>query len=196
MAHLYLVRHGRAAAGWDTAVDPPLDEQGRAQASATATRLRKEIGRDGRGIDELDNVTSPLLRCRETAEAFTVAGGRAARVEPRIAEIPSPVGIAMADRITWLRRAMQGSWGELVDREGNIYRMFHDELLEWARSIRFDTVAFSHFVAINAIIGAALDDDRLVIRGLDNASVTIIEVMQDGSLTLLEGGHEADTLIR
>ena len=54
---------------------------------------------------------------------------------------------------------------------------------------------FSHFVAINAAIGAAIGDDRLVIRSLDNCSVTVIDVV-DGRLHLVEGGHEADTLIR
>ena len=58
-----------------------------------------------------------------------------------------------------------------------------------------DTVVFSHFVAINAVIGAAIGNDRLVIRSLDNCSVTIIDIT-DGRLVLVEGGEEADTLIR
>jgi broad specificity phosphatase PhoE len=57
------------------------------------------------------------------------------------------------------------------------------------------TVVVSHFVAINAAIGAALDDDRLLVRSLDNCSVTVVDVVA-GSLRLVEGGHEADTLIR
>ena len=43
-----------------------------------------------------------------------------------------------------------------------------------------DTVVFSHFVAINAVIGAALGDDRLVIRSLDNCSVTVVDVSTVG----------------
>ena len=39
-----------------------------------------------------------------------------------------------------------------------------------------DTVVFSHFVAINAVIGACVGDDRLVIRSLDNCSVTVVDV--------------------
>jgi len=35
-----------------------------------------------------------------------------------------------------------------------------------------------------------------VIRSVDNASVTVIGVDASGSLTLLEGGAEANTLIR
>ena len=56
-------------------------------------------------------------------------------------------------------------------------------------------MVFSHFIAINAVIGVALGDDRLVIRSLDNCSVTVIDVV-DGLPVLVEGGHEADTLIR
>ena len=54
---------------------------------------------------------------------------------------------------------------------------------------------FCHFVAINAAIGAAIDDDDLVIHSLDNCSVTVVDVV-DRVFQLVEGGHEADTLIR
>ena len=54
---------------------------------------------------------------------------------------------------------------------------------------------FSHFIAINAAIGAATGDDRLLVRSLDNCSVTIFDVV-GGALQLVESGHEADTLIR
>jgi hypothetical protein len=37
--------------------------------------------------------------------------------------------------------------------------------------------------------------DELVIRRLDNCSITVMEVV-GGQLHLVEGGHEADTLIR
>ncbi|MFM8418473.1 MAG: hypothetical protein ACKOAT_13440, partial [Actinomycetota bacterium] len=119
-----------------------------------------------------------------------------------IAEIPSPDGVDMADRVTWLRRAMQGTWAELVARDGDAYAKFRNELLAWARAVRRDTIAFSHFVAINALIGAATGDDRLVIRSVDNASITVLGVTADAdggsgtSLSLLEGGAEANTLIR
>ena len=63
------------------------------------------------------------------------------------------------------------------------------------RSRDADAVVFSHFIAINAAIGLAIGDDRLVIRSLDNCSVTTIDVTR-GKLHLVEGGHEADTLIR
>jgi broad specificity phosphatase PhoE len=56
-------------------------------------------------------------------------------------------------------------------------------------------VIFSHFIAINAAIGAATNDDRVVIGHLDNCSVSVFEASDEG-LSLVEMGGEADTLIR
>jgi broad specificity phosphatase PhoE len=183
MTRLHLVRHGRAAAGWDTDVDPGLDGLGRHQADELAARLAP-LGR--RAV-----VTSPLRRCRETATPLCAAWGVTPRVEPGVAEIPSPEGIAIADRVEWLRTAMAGTWTALGPR----YTAFRDGVVATLVATGADAVVFSHFVAINAAIGAALDDDRLVIRRLDNCSVTVFDVV-DGQLHLVEGGHEADTLIR
>jgi broad specificity phosphatase PhoE len=176
-----LVRHGRAAAGWDTDLDPDLDEVGRAQAEAVAEALPPAA----------TIVTSPLLRCRSTAERFADRTGLEPVVEPAVAEIPSPEGVDIADRVDWLRAAMVGTWESLGER----YTAYRDQVVAVVRSLPPDTVVFSHFVAINAVIGACLGDDRLVIRSLDNCSVTTVLVEGD-RLTLVEGGHEADTLIR
>ena len=98
----------------------------------------------------------------------------------------------MADRVEWLRAAMAGTWSAL----GAPYTAFRDGVVAAVAGLGEDTVVCSHFIAINAVIGAAVGDDRLVIRSLDNCSVTVVDVAADGGLTLVEGGHEADTLIR
>ena len=183
MTRLYLVRHGRAAAGWDTDPDPGLDEIGRQQAAAVALRLAP--------LGPVAVLSSPLRRCRETAAALTEMWDVEARIEPAVGEIPSPEGVEMADRVDWLRAAMGGAWRDLGPR----YAAFRDRLLGTLAGLEADAVVFSHFVAINAAIGASLGDDRLVIRSLDNCSVTIVDHL-DGMLHLVESGHEADTLIR
>jgi broad specificity phosphatase PhoE len=183
VTRIYLVRHGRAAAGWNTDPDPGLDDLGRHQAAEMTARLSP--------LGPLDLVTSPLLRCQETAVGLAAAWGLVPRVEPGVAEIPSPEGVAMADRVEWLRIAMAGTWSAMGPR----YTAFRDGVADALRTMPNDTVVTSHFVAINAALGAAIGDDRLVIRSLDNCSVTVIDVL-DGELHLVEGGHEADTLIR
>ena len=45
------------------------------------------------------------------------------------------------------------------------------------------------------MIGACIGDDRLVLRSLDNTSVTVVEADAAGP-GARRGGHEADTLIR
>ncbi len=184
MTRVYLVRHGRAAAGWDTDPDPALDAEGRAQALAVTAHLRP--------LGPLHLVTSPLLRCRQTAFPLETVWGVSAAVEPAVAEIPSPEGVAMVDRVEWLKDVMRGTWAALGPR----YTDYRDLVLATVASMPTDTVICSHFVAINAVIGAALGDDQLVIRSLDNCSVTVVEFAPDRGLRLLEGGHEADTLIR
>jgi probable phosphomutase (TIGR03848 family) len=71
-----LVRHGLTAptgavlSGWTPGI--PLDERGREQAAALAARLAPVH------LDAI--ITSPLQRCRETAEAVAAVGDRAPQV--------------------------------------------------------------------------------------------------------------------
>lgn len=184
MVRVHLIRHGRAAAGWDTDPDPGLDELGRAQAEATARSLE--------ALGPLAVVTSPLRRCRETAAPLAAAWGITPVVEPDVAEIPSPEGIPMGERVAWLRQAVGGTWSALGPR----YTAYRDAVVAKVASFSADTVVVSHFVAINAVIGACLGDDRILIRSLDNCSRTIVDVSPGGVLVLVEGGAEAETSIR
>ena len=184
MTRIHLVRHGRAAAGWDTDLDPGLDDIGRRQADEAAATLSV--------LAPCALVSSPLRRCRETAVPLAERWASAVTIESRVAEIPSPEGVPMGERVDWLRAAMQGTWADL----GLRYTTFRDGIVAALAELPSDAVVFSHFVAINAVIGAALGDDRLVIRSLDNCSITVVEIGPDGGVHLVAGGHEADTLIR
>ncbi len=187
MARIHLVRHGRATAGWDVDPDPDLDDLGRQQARTVTDRLE--------ALGPRPLLTSPLRRCRRTAEPLAAIWGVDVGIEPAVAEIPSPPGVEMAERVTWLRAAMAGSWTDL----GSRYATYRDQVIASIAALPGDTVVFSHFIAINVVIGAALGRDDLVIRSLDNCSVTIVDTSwaATGSMIdLVESGHEADTLIR
>lgn len=187
-----LVRHGRAAAGWDTAIDPDLDDLGRSQAETVAHKLDLKFLDLKFIATPVEIITSPLLRCQQTAAAFARRRHVVPRVCNEVAEIPSPDGVVMSARIDWLRGAMQGTWADL----GSNYVAFRNNTVEFVRAIKSDTVIFSHFIAINAVIGAITGDDRLVIRRLDNCSITLVGRDSSGQLHIVEDGHEADTLIR
>jgi broad specificity phosphatase PhoE len=187
VSRIYMVRHGRAAAGWNVDPDPGLDDVGRAQALKVATRLS--------ALGPLPVVSSPLLRCQQTAFPLATAWKKDVRIESLVGEIPSPVGYALEDRVEWLRDAMAGTWEQVAQSSGAHYRTYREDVAQFVQSLREDTVISSHFIAINAAIGAATNDDRVVIGHLDNCSVSVFEASDEG-LSLVEMGGEADTLIR
>src|SRR5687768_2271124 len=110
MPRLYLIRHGKPAAAWDgTDDDPGLDETGRAQAEAARDWLLAlpPAERPKRVV------SSPLRRCRETAEPTAEALGVEIEIDPIVGEIPTPAALAAHERGPWLQRAFQGFWAEI-----------------------------------------------------------------------------------
>ena len=85
---VHLVRHGRAAAGWDDDPDPPLDDVGRAAGRAVAERAgRADPGGRRRSCQPAAALPArPRRRSRR-------AGARTCEIEPLVAEIPSPEGV-------------------------------------------------------------------------------------------------------
>jgi broad specificity phosphatase PhoE len=177
MNRLYMVRHGRAAAGFADSMDPGLDELGRMQAESVAGQLSS--------LDPMALVTSPLARARQTAMPLARMWKREPQIEPRVGEIPSPPGMRLEDRTDWLRTLMHASW----PGSGTELLSWREALIAALLAQTRDTVIFSHFLAINAAMGAAMGDDRIRLFSPDNCSVTVFEVT-NGTLQLAEKGRE------
>jgi broad specificity phosphatase PhoE len=192
MGKIYMVRHGKAAAGWDGDADPGLDVTGHAQAEAVAQDLAARL------TSPVTVYTSPLQRCRETAMPLATMWQTQAIVEPRVAEIPSPIEDLVA-RTEWLRRVMAGSWAELSsdpESAGIDFARWQSDVVAALVTLGTsqDIVVFSHFIALNAAFCAATGADQIVAFRPDNCSVSVFET--DGTaLTLLTQGHEADTQV-
>jgi broad specificity phosphatase PhoE len=184
VTRLILVRHGRAAGGWDDDLDPGLDDLGRAQAEAMADLVAP--------LGPLPMLVSPLRRTRETAAPLERRWGTTATIDVAVGEVPSPHDVPMRQRTTWLREAMSGTWAEI----GEEYVRWRDGVVARLLAVEADTVVVSHFIAINAAIGAAVGSDQIVVAALDNCSRTVIDVVE-GRMLLVEQGSEApDTLVR
>ncbi|MEZ5894705.1 MAG: histidine phosphatase family protein [Parvularculaceae bacterium] len=179
---LYLVRHGEATSKWTEADDPGLSDLGRAQANGAASLLS--------AFGPLPVKSSPLLRARETAAPLSARWKSSVDIIPAVSEIPSP-GIERAERQRWLLQVMAGGWGaaggELLDWRAG--------LIETLQAQKEDCVIFSHFVAINAAVGAASGIDDVISFRPDNGSITILET-DGGALHLIERGREAETAVR
>lgn len=181
MVRLYLVRHGKAVAAFSEAPNPGLDATGVAQAEAMAERLAP--------LGPLPIITSPLKRTRETAAPLEQRWRFTARIVAAVGEIPSPMEQPAA-RGAWLRGVMAGVWSEQPDELQAWRRGVADALLALERP----TVVVTHFVAINAAVGIAESDDRVIGFHPDNCSVTVLDV-EDGALRVVRRGAERATQV-
>ncbi len=177
MAKIHLVRHGQAAAGFGAHRDPGLSDLVWSQAEAVADMLA--------ALGPLAVFSSPLARAYETAQPLAARWQVEIATEPRIAEIPSPSEDLEA-RSAWLREAMQGTWRDL----GASYVAWRDDVARCLLEAEADCVMFSHYIAINAAVGAAQSDDRLLVFSPDNCSVTTLD-NSDGLLTVVSLGRTA-----
>ena len=73
-------------------------------------------------------------------------------------------------------------------------QVWRQDLLAAVRSLVEDTVVFSHFIAINTLVGHALLDNRVTIFLPDNASITSLKI-EATSIELIQMGTEMPTLI-
>lgn len=181
LVQLYLIRHGRPSAGFAEAVDPGLDEMGRSQADAVAQELAP--------LGPLSLVTSPLRRARDTATPFESLWKVSARIEPAVAEIPTPMSDPQA-RSTWLRAAMHGRWSDLPEAQ----QRWRDQLVATLIGFNTSTVVTTHFIAINVAVGMATGDARMICCEPDHCSYTVLEV-RDHRLYLASLGRQRATQI-
>lgn len=182
MTKVFLVRHGKAAAGWSEDRDPGLDPDGIRQAQQAAAKLEEH--------GPMDILVSPLKRTLETVRPFEEAWSGSAVVEPLVAEVPSPIEDLEA-RGKWLQGFMGGTWqGQSAELQA-----WRAGLLKIVNSVESDTLIVSHFVAINVIVGAISNSDRVISFRPDYCSCTVLEV-NDGTASIISLGREQITIVR
>lgn len=178
MARIYLVRHGKAEAGFGENMDPALDATGRAQAEAVGEKLK--------GKGPLAILSSPLRRAQETAAPLARHWAKTPVIFHPVAEIPSPRGMGLEERVVWLRKVMGGSWRDVTPE----LAQWREDCIASVAALKEETVIFSHYIAINVLVGGATKNDLVTSCSPENCSVTIFET--DGkALKLIELGSEA-----
>ncbi len=185
MAKLYLVRHAKAAASFAEAADPGLSEEGREHAVDMALKLEP--------LGPLPILASPLQRAQETAAPLANRWGSVAEISAAVSEIPTPPDVAsqgLEARGAWLKQAAGQRFGD----QPGMLRAWRQGVVGLLLSCRADMVIVTHFMVINAAMGAALKDDRLVLFQPDYCSCTVFD-NTGGSLRLIERGAEAATRV-
>jgi broad specificity phosphatase PhoE len=189
MPKLYLVRHAKPAGAWGEDPDPGIDGTGLEQSRTTASGLAT-------AVPPLTILSSPMRRCRETAQPLEQMWQRSAKVFAPVAEIPAPALDAQGRR-EWLNRGMQGTWSALQASSppgSPDYLAWRQALLNSLAGIESDSIIFTHFIAINAVVAAARNSNKVVCFRPDHASVTLVEVGNSG-FKLIALGREAETSV-
>ncbi len=174
MTRLVLVRHGKPDGTWGRDPDPGLDATGEGQAREVADALGP--------IGPLPVIVSPLRRTRETAVPLAERWGVTPIVEAGVGELVAPAA-PVPDHATWLHTLMSGRGQDAPEIVGP----FRNRVLGAIRAIAEDSVIVTHFLAINAVVGAAVGDDRVVLFAPAHCSRTTVELI-DGELRVVELG--------
>ncbi len=177
---IYLIRHAEPAGAYGAHANPGLTELGTRQAFAAAEDLAKAGAKWA--------VTSPLARSRETAAQFEKLMETHARIETGVGEVATPKGIE--DRAGWLRGVMTGNW---ADADASL-TPWRQSVLAAVEKMPDETAVFSHFVAINVIVGLLTHDDRVVVFKPGHASITKLARV-GGKLKIVALGSEAATVV-
>jgi broad specificity phosphatase PhoE len=194
MSRIYMIRHGKAAAGWDGEADPGLDALGLQQAEAVAGEVMKLIDAPAPVF------SSPLKRCQETALPLALQWGVTPQIETGVGEVPPPLE-DLTERTDWLRRVMAGSWDGLFNDEvsiasGENFKAWYDgvpEALHRLGQMGEHVVVFSHFIALNVAYCEATGAQDVVSFAPANCSLSIFET--DGqNLSLISQGEETEDM--
>jgi broad specificity phosphatase PhoE len=174
MARVFLIRHGEPSAHWsEGANDPGLSARGHEQAEAAGASLVSATPLV---------ISSPLVRCQETASPLARMLGVSPLIEPRVAEVPAP---DMADRTGWLQAMFPGAVS--FDAPERRWEECGAEILAWRAGVvaalsalDADTAVFTHFIAINAAVSAALSSSNNIVFHPAHASVS--ELANEGGV--------------
>ncbi|MEQ3695784.1 MAG: histidine phosphatase family protein [Pseudomonadales bacterium] len=177
MPKLYVVRHGQPASEWNQDPDPGLSTLGQSQASEVAMTLST--------LSCQDVVSSPMARAAETAAISTL--DHSIRTEQTIREIPS-YWVLSSQRKNWLDRVLRSNWEDLEPE----IKVWRESLIHWASTIEHNTLAFSHFVVINALIATATDSEKVVNALPDHCAIAEFDVI-DGQLHFVGIDRELDS---
>ena len=175
MIKIYLVRHGEASEGW-TSQDPPLSELGKSQAKSLMTFVDSIF--DKNSTNNTNVISSPLTRCKETASLALKKKYLEISINNNFRELPSPT-LDLKKRVDWLRRILPLTWPELLkDKEtmesGVNFTQWKENIMNNIYSLKKDTIIFTHFVVINAVIGEILKSDKIINFQPSNCSITEI----------------------
>lgn len=176
--NIILIRHGEASASWGDDPDPGLSQLGMNQA-ADLIKNNELLFLDGYHF-----ISSPKSRAQMTAAPLAKKYNKDIEINAVFSEIPSN-GIDAKNKKDWLTKIIKM---DLIDlpHEVNDWR---EKLIKKILTIKKDTIIFSHFMVINALISELTNNQNLLCFYPDYTSITKIIINNNKVEEFYVGGE-------
>ena len=140
-------------------------------------------GLSARGRRQADAAAETLIAAGATRPVTSPM-----EVEHRVSEIETPEGLA--NRSEWLSGVMSGDWGEAE----HDFAPWRTAALEAIQAAPDGSVFFTHFVAINAVVGLLEGVEKVVVFKPAHCSITRLE-RSAGGLHVARRGEEGESRV-
>ena len=161
--NLLFVRHGEAAESWGNHPDPYLSELGIKQSASLINNAMLK------SLDTYNFVSSPKSRAKMTAEPLIKKFNKELIINNAFSEIPSD-DINNSQKRAWLTEVMNIEIRDLPDSVLN----WRDSIIENSLNVSYNTIVFTHFMVINALVGSLLKKNALMFFYPNYVSITKI----------------------
>ena len=168
---IYLVRHGDAQTNENP--DPPITEKGTKQAKELAETLSKK------NLSDFFCITSPLLRCLQTAQIFNEICGLKFVVD--LSLIETPHFLNDPSQSFWLKNRCH-EFSDFNWLYKHDWRIRYESKPNFNKRVRYilehlpeQSFLISHFGVIMSMASFALCGDKAMEHGVPTASLTHID---------------------
>ena len=181
--NLLLVRHGEAAESWGKHPDPGLSELGIKQSTSLVNNKMLKL------LDLYNFVSSPKSRAKMTAEPLMKKFDKELIINDAYSEIPSDE-IDNSQKKAWLTNVMNTEIRDLPDFVVN----WRNNIIKHSLGVSQNTIIFTHFMVINAIVGSLLQKSALMYFYPNYVSITKI-TLENKKVKSISLGDEKKTII-
>jgi len=180
---LIFVRHGEAAENWGEHPDPGLSENGILQSQKLISNISLQ------SLEDFIFVSSPKSRARMTADPLIEKYKKSLLIDNIFSEIPSSK-VVISEKKEWLKKITTMNISDLPKEVSD----WRNNIIGKSLSFSNNTIIFSHFMVINAIVSGLIKYSEIMYFYPDYASITQITLQNNRAISI-SLGDEKKTLI-
>ena len=181
--NIILVRHGEASASWSEDPDPGLSKNGINQAKILCE------DESLKNLQDFKFISSPRQRAQETSSFLSNKLNKVIEINNVFDEIPAK-GVLLKDKMDWLKGIASMPIRDLPIS----VQEWNGRIIDTILSINQDSIIFTHFMVMNAVVTYAKQFSKLVNIRPDYISIIKIKV-KDSQIISLKVGDQKKTKI-